>query len=433
VKTLLAALILLAAPVRAAEAPSPVGLHDAIAAAVGSRLDAVLAGEHAAQARAQAAQSASSVLPQLTAALSESRTFKENLAAQGLSFPGFPSMLGPFNTFDARVRLTQKLFDWGAWRRAQSGEAAARVAAAEEKSAREQVASAAALSYLEAVRAARAVAAARADREAADGLFKLARDRKEQGAATGVDVVRAQARAADAGAALLRAQVSEREAQLLLKRVAGWPLGRELSLTDDFTAASSSGPALEESLSAALSGRAEISAAEERVKSEDYALSAARGDRAPSVVLTGDYARSGTRISDSKNVGQVGAALALPVFTGGLLKGRQDEAASRRRQAEANLADVRQQVELDVRVALERLSESLEEERASALSLSLAERELEMARDRYGAGVGASLDVVEAQAELARARSARVSALARYHSSRVNFAASTGRAAEFSL
>jgi outer membrane protein TolC len=428
-----AAVLLLSAAARSAEAPTPIGLRQAIAEAVGSRLDSIVAGENAAQARSRALQSVAGLLPQLTASLSETRTFKENLAAQGLSFPGFPSMLGPFDTFDARARLTQKLFDWGAWRRSQSGAAAARAAGEEEKAARESVASAAALSYLEAVRAQRAVAAASADKAVADRLLSLARDRKEQGAATGVDVVRAQARAADADAALLRARGGETEAQLLLKRVVGWPLGRELSLTDDFTAASSSAPALEASLTAAFAGRAEIAAAEERARAESLAAKAAFGDRAPVVVVTGDYARSGTVPSDTRPVGDVGGALVLPIFSGGLLKGRQGEAESRSRQALANLADVRQQVELDVRTAVERLSESAEEERASELSLGLAVRELSMAQDRYGAGVGASVDVIEAQAELARARSAQVSALARYHSARVNFAAAVGRAGEFTL
>jgi outer membrane protein TolC len=365
--------------------------------------------------------------------LSEFRTFRISLAAEGLSFPGFPSMLGPYDTFDARAHLSQKLFDWGAWRRSQSGQAAARAAGEEEKAAREQVASAAALSYLEAVRAQRAVAASRAVKEVADSLLTLARDRKDQGAATGVDVVRAQARDADADAALLRAKIDETEAQLLLKRVAGWPLDRELTLTDDFTAASSSAPALEASLTAAYSGRAEIAAAEDRARAESLTASAARGDRAPSIVLMGDYAQSGTLPTNSKNVGDIGGAVSIPLFSGGLLKGREDEAASRSRLALANLADVRQQVELDVRTALERLSESAEEERASEQSLSLAVRELAMAQDRYAAGLGASVDVIEAQAELARARSGQVSALARYHSSRVNYAAAVGRAGDFSL
>lgn len=428
-----ASLLLLAAAARAADAPMPVSLRDAIAASVGTRLDSVLAGERTAQARARALQQVAGLLPQLTATLSETRTFKENLAAQGLSFSGFPSMLGPFDTFDARAHFSERLFDWGAWRRAQSSKAEARAASAEEKAAREQVASAAALSYLEAVRALRAVAAARADKQVGDDLLALAKDRKDQGAATGVDVVRAQARAADADAALLRAQIAERESQLLLKRVAGWPLDRELKLTDDFTAASSSAPALAASLTDALSGRAEISAAEDRADAEDLAAKGASADRGPSILLTADYAKSGTVPSDARSVGAIGGGVSLPLFSSGLEKGRVEEAQSRRREALANLADVRQQVELDVRTALERLSETAAEERAAASSLSLAERELSMAQDRYGAGVGASVDVVEAQAELARGRSAEISALARYHSSRVNYAAAVGRAADFSL
>jgi outer membrane protein len=433
-RLLLPALLLAAAgAARAAEAPTPVSLRDAISASVGTRLDAVIAGEQTVQARARALQAVSALLPQITATLSETRTFKVNLAAEGLSFPGFPSMLGPYDTFDARARLTEKVFDWGVVRRAQSARAQARASADEAKAAREQVAAAAALAYLDAVRAQRAVSAAQADKQVADSLLSLARDRKAQGAATGVDVVRAQARAADADAALLRASIAETESQLLLKRVAGWPLGRALKLTDDFTSASSTAPALEPSLTAAFSGRAELAAAEERARSEELNAKAAFGDRAPSVVITGDYARSGTVPSDSRNVGDVGAGLSLPVFSGGLLKGRQDEAESRSREAKAALADVRQQVELDVRTALERLSETYAEEGAAELSLSLSARELTMAQDRYAAGIGASVDVIEAQAQLARARSAQVAALARYHSSRVNYAAAIGRAGEFSL
>jgi outer membrane protein TolC len=428
-----AALSLLHAAALRAEEPLAVGLRDAVQAAVGSRLDALVAGDKTAAARAREVQTAAALLPQLTATLSEMRTFRVNLAAEGLSFSGFPALLGPYDTFDARVRLTQKLFDWGAARRAQSEEAAARAAVYEEKAAREQVATAAALSYLEAVRSARAVAAVTADKALADQLLALARDRKAQGAATGVDVVRAQARAADASAALLRAQVEQRESLLLLKRVAGWPLERELRLVDDFSAAASTEPALEDSLQAAASGRAELAAAEERARSEGLSAKAARGDRAPSVYFAADYAQSGTLPENARNVGDVGGFVSLPLFTGGQLSGRIDEADARKREALATLADAQQQVELDVRTALERLSESAAEEAAAEESLTLAQRELEMAQDRYAQGVGASVDLVEAQAELARARGAQVSALARYHSSRVNYAAAVGRAGEFKL
>lgn len=430
-----AAVFLLAAalPARAADAPAPVRLRDAVTAAIGTRLDAVTAGEKTVRERARAVQNAAAILPQLLGTLSQSRTFKENLAAQGLSFPGFPSELGPFDTFDARLKLTQTVFDWGAIERARSGSAAARAAAAEEKAAREQVAAAAALSYLEAVRAGRAVAAADADKELADRLLALARDRKAQGSGTGVDVVRAQARAADASAADLRARVNEREALLLLKRIAGWPLERELSLADGFTGAISTAPALDESLSAARAGRAELEAARERARAEDLSASAAFGDRLPAVIVGGEYARSGTVPGDAKNAESIGGGVRVPIFGGGLMKAKQDEAESRAREARAALADAAQQVELDVRVALERLSESAEEERAANASRELSERELAMAQDRYAAGLGSSVDLIEAQAELARARSAEVAAQARYASARVNYAAAVGRASEFSL
>lgn len=433
---LLFAVALSAAAARAEE-PMPVGLRDAIRSAVATRVDAVLARERTNEARAREVQTAAALLPQLTATVSEVRTFRVSLLAEGLSFSGFPSMLGPYDTFDARVRLTQKLFDWGAMRRAQSDEAVARAVAYEEKAVSEQVATAAALSYLEALRAARAVAAASADMEVSVRLLALARDRQSQGAATGVDVVRARARSADAAAAMLRAQVVEREALLLLKRVAGWPLERELRLTDDFTAADSTTtaatPTLEPSLQAAQTGRPEIAAAEERARAGDLAARAARGDRAPSAYVAADYASSGQVPVGSKNVGDIGGFVSLPLFTGGLLAGRVEEADSRRREALATLSDTQQQVELDVRNALENLSEAAAEEAAAEEALALAARELEMTQDRYAQGVGASADLVEAQAELARARSAQVSALARYHALRVNYAAAVGRAQEFKL
>ena len=83
-----AALLPALAPAFAGAAPTPTGLRDAIAAAVGSRLESVAAGEYTAQARSRAMQNASSLLPQLTATLSEVRTFRVSLAAEGKLKPG---------------------------------------------------------------------------------------------------------------------------------------------------------------------------------------------------------------------------------------------------------------------------------------------------------------------------------------------------------
>ena len=99
------------------------------------------------------------------------RVYRENLAAQGLTFGGIPSLIGPYNSFDARFQLTQTLFDLSTIRRYRAAGAGRDLAASQEALAREQVAAAAALSYIEAVRARKAVAAAQADADLADSLL----------------------------------------------------------------------------------------------------------------------------------------------------------------------------------------------------------------------------------------------------------------------
>ena len=106
-------------------------------------------------------------------------------------------------------------------------------------------------------------------------------------------------------------------------------------------------------------------------------------------------------------------------------------ATSRQRQTELELANVRGQVEEDVRLALTTLRTAAVQVRAASESVMLAQRELEMARDRFKAGVADNLEVVSAQTSLANARDAQVTALAQHNAARLNLAAALGRAEAF--
>jgi outer membrane protein TolC len=123
--------------------------------------------------------------------------------------------------------------------------------------------------------------------------------------------------------------------------------------------------------------------------------------------------------------------LNIPIFNGGLTRGRIQVASSRERQAELQLASIRGQVEEDVRLAFAGLRTTAETVHATDLLVTLAERELEMARDRFRAGVGDNLELVTAQAALATARLDQVTALALYNGARLNLAAAQGRAQTF--
>ena len=97
---------------RASEAAT-VSLHDAISAAVENNLTSRLAVADSDAARAKVVQAAAALLPDLSGTAGQSRVFRQNLAAEGITFGASP-LIGPYNSFDARFHLTQTLFDYSA-------------------------------------------------------------------------------------------------------------------------------------------------------------------------------------------------------------------------------------------------------------------------------------------------------------------------------
>ncbi|HXT01329.1 MAG TPA: TolC family protein [Elusimicrobiota bacterium] len=418
----------------AAQAAKTVLLAETVSAAVETHLTVKLAKADTEAAKARAIEAAASLLPSVIAGASQKRTFEENLAAQGLSGGPVPAMIGPFDTFDARVRLTQTLFDYSLIKRAQAAGRGRDLAARLEEVAREQVAVAAELSYVEAVRAFKAVEAAQADSDLAGRLLEQAHEQERQGTATGVDVVRARARASVAAAALLHAQVGERNALIRLKRVAGWPLGEDVSVTADLAPGSEALLPVDVSIARAQGARPEIAAADEQVRIDALTITATRAERGPSLAANADIGLSGNLPdSSARRTSAIGVGLSIPIFTGRLIGGRVEAAKAEKAGSTARAADIRAQVEEDVRLAYENISEAREQVRADMQSRELADQELRMAEDQYAAGTGDNVAVVAAQSALAQARDAVVDSLAHEADARINLAAALGAAKDFKL
>jgi outer membrane protein len=414
---------------------STLSLGQAIALAIENNLATLLAKERSNEARGLEKESRAGLLPNISAAAYQA-TITENLAALGFTpgrFPGFTStFIGPFKNFDARVRLEQTIFSLSAYRNFQAGRAGVRVAGMQEDLAREQVATGTALAYLEAMRADAAVSAAQANVTQAETLFKLARDQRDAGIATGVDVIRAETRLAQEGVRLARAETDAEEGRLQLQRIVGLPLGSVMTLTDPLRFEIETLPAIEIAVREAEDERAEVRVAQAQVTENDFQKRAARAEQLPSLEFLGDYGVSGiTPTNTDLPTRRAAIQLNVPIFNGGLTRGRIQVAASRERQAELLLASTRGQVEEDVRLAFAGLRTTAETVRAADLAVSLAERELEMARDRFRAGVGDNIELVTAQAALANARLDRVTALTLYNGARLNLAAALGRAQIF--
>src|SRR5262245_5238230 len=115
-------------PVTAAAPESlPLTLDEAIARGLKSNLTALRAEAAVGAAEGRRCEALSALLPTASADLLASRQVI-NLAAFGFTAPGFPAIIGPFNLYDGRIRLSQSVVDLSAMDRSRSE--AARLTAA---------------------------------------------------------------------------------------------------------------------------------------------------------------------------------------------------------------------------------------------------------------------------------------------------------------
>src|SRR5262249_36999515 len=133
--------------------PGPITLsfQEAVRLALLNNLNALLARERRREARGRAEQARAGLLPNLSGdAVQQDLTV--NLAAEGFPsglFPGLRStLIGPFKSFDARVRLVQTIFNLSAIRQFEAGQIDVGIANLQEQLARQQVTTRTAIAYL---------------------------------------------------------------------------------------------------------------------------------------------------------------------------------------------------------------------------------------------------------------------------------------------
>lgn len=409
--------------------------QQAVQLALENNLQSLLARERIREAEGRATQSRAGLLPNLSGSVVQTDQ-TTNLAALGFRpglFPGFNSpLLGPFQIFDARLRLAQSIFNFSALRQAAAGNVDVNIARLQEQLTRQQVTTQTALAYLNVLSAARAVDAAQANVTQAQTLLKLAQDQRAAGVAAGVDVTRAETRLAEEQVRLAQAQTTVQQTRLELLRLVGLPLSSSVTLSDTLQFTTETAPSAEVAIEEAGRERLEIRLATEQVRLNTYNRQAAQGEQLPSVDFLADYGESGnTPRENALPTRSYGVRVNVPIFNGGLTRGRIAAAESRERQAELQLRDTRAQVEQDVRNAIQTLGTAAEQVRAAQQAVQLAERELQMSRDRFAAGVANNIEVITAQTALADARNAEVNALAVYNAARINLASARGRVEAF--
>ena len=427
-------LILFTVPLMCLAAPLQLSLKRAVEMAVSpeGNTNIQLSGEALKQAQARSAESRAALLPDLEASVTgQSRT--ENLAALGIQvvvpIPGFrfPTFVGPFSTFDARATATQSVFDFSSIRRYQASKVGVSAAKSDTRNTDEQVAAQVARAYLAAVKADADVETAQSNVTLSDALLTQANNQKTAGTGTGIEITRARVQLANDRQQLLVAQNARRAAHLQLLRVMGLRLDTEIDLTDRLEYAPVDAITLDQARHQALAERADLEAQQRREENARLSASATKLERVPSLAAFGDYGSIGTGLDSSLPTRTIGFQLKVPVFDGGRRDAQRVESASQYRAEKTRTNDLKQQVELDVRLALDELQSADDQVKVSKDGLDLSQNELAQARRRYEGGVANSLEVTDAQTRLERARANQTAALYAYNVARIDLAQAMGR------
>ena len=340
-----------------------------------------------------------------------------NLAVFGFDPSNFglsSGVVGPFNVFDARVSVSQAIFDAHAIHtlRAENHNLAA--TQLNVKNARELVVLVTANLYLEGLAGRARTESVRAQMQTADAVFQQASNMKENGLVPGIDVLRADVQLATERQRLTASQNDYEKTKLQLARVIGLPIGQPFELVEELPYVPVPDTTLEAALDRAYQSRPDYQAALERVRAAESTRNAIAGELRPAVHVNADYGALGVSPTDSAATYAVVGAVTVPIFNG-RIRGRLAEADADLRARRSEAEDLKAGVYYDVKNAFLDLQASSEQLQVATRSRDLASQQLVQARDRFTAGVTNNLEVVQAQQAVALSSEQYITSLYRYN------------------
>jgi outer membrane protein TolC len=355
-----------------------------------------------------------------------------NLRAFGIDIPGRPPIVGPvgpFSTYDFRVYVDQPLLDLPTYHRWKASEKRTQVARHDYQDIRDLIIRQVAALYLNAQAAQARLEAVDSRVATAQELHRLAREQRDAGVATGVDVLRSQVELANERQRMLEARNNLKQSLLLLARSIGFELGEPLELADPLKFQAVVLPDIPGAVQAALGKRPDYRSLQ--VQQQALAEEEKSNQRRwlPRLSFGGNYGAIGANLGEIRGTGALQGTVSLELFDWDR-KGERAELEGRRQGLQHRMADLHRGIEQEIRQALLDLESATQEVDVAQQGQRLAQRDLELSRERFQAGVTTNIEVTAAQEALARAQENRIIALTRHADAKAALARALGATEE---
>lgn len=416
-----------------------IDFKEAIDRGLRNNLGLLLAGDETQMARGERWKELSDLLPNLSGHVMEDAQ-TQSLAALGfnklfpLLSPGgssptrLPRVTPAFNYFDARVSLSQSLFNFKNLEKERAASESVKAAQFTYKDAREMVVLAVGNSYLQAIAAGARVETTEAQVKSAQALYGKADDQLKAGLSPAIDALRSQVELQTRQQQLIVARNDLAKLKLNVARIIGLPPGQEFVLTEKAPYQALVALPLDTYLQRAYAARADYQAALAQVRAAELSRKAAAAGRYPTIDVDANLGDIGVTPSQSNGTWQVNGGINIPIFAGNRVHSDVLEADAQLKQARSRLGDIRGRIDYEVRTALLDLNAAAEQVEVARSSVDLAEQALTQSQDRFTAGVADNLEVVQAQETVASAHENYIQSLYAHNLSKVELAHAIGDA-----
>jgi outer membrane protein TolC len=403
-------------------------LREAISMALKYNLGTIESGENVQIARGQRLLALSNLLPQVTAGASEN-VQQVNLATfgfNGLKVQGIPTVVGPFSYSSVDASFSQTLFSVESIQRFRAARTAEQAAQLSYQDILDVVTLTVGNAYLQIIEAGSRIEAQEAQVRNARALYNQAFDQVQAGTAPRIDATRTEVQLHTEEYNLSIARNNFELAKLALGRAIGLPLGQQFELADTLPYSDISPLSIDDALQIAYKWRSDFRSALGSQKAAAQTLSAAKGERYPTVAVNGDYGDIGPTFGRSHGDFTFQAGIRVPLFTGGRIKGDITQAEAELRQRKAEAENIRGQVDQEIRTALLNLNAAKEQVAVTKQNVELANESLARSKDRFISGVTDSVEVVQAEQALASANDQYITSLYNHNFAKLSLARALG-------
>ena len=246
------------------------------------------------------------------------------------------------------------------------------------------------------------------------------------------DVTRAEVEVNSAKLGMINAKNGVRIRTISLNNAIGIEPGKETEIDDTLPPASAV-PTLEMAQEETLRNRPEMLKAEADIEAAKYRVRAEESNYYPTVSANGAYnwttgtAEMGPFKGDLLNSWNAGVMLTVPLFQGGLTRGKISEARANMLAAEAQRDATRQSVLLEVNQSYADMESAKIRIDVMESSLQKARENLEIAQGRYEAGFGPYIEVTDAQLSAVNAETDYIQAKYDYYLAEARLLKAMGR------